>query len=506
VGSPTARLTALVLVAIVAPVAIVVLLGYVSLRQWEASSDLLFREQARDMASMAAEKVEMMVRHAEDSFLDRVQTILSADQPLGRALPALLAQAPLVRRLYLLDRRGQLLYPGAWGDGDAAVVLPFAADALKGKLERGGRREMVGGTEVCLAMVVRRGEPVLAAFVRDPDALRREILETTLGALESSTIIAVLDHAGRTVYSRAPIDQAQRVLAVRFREALPNWELAVYQLPGSSPRQAVRRQIMLFTAAFGVLLAVIVAGIVATWRLLRRETEMARLKADFVANVSHDLKTPVSVIRMFGETLEMDRVGGDDQRREYYRIITRESERLSRLIDNVLDFSRIEGGRRRYEPVPTAVEPLIRETLAAFDYPLAQQGFKVDVDVAPDLPEVSMDADAVGQALGNLIDNAIKYSGAGRAVAVSAAVIDGRLALAVTDQGIGIPKTEHARIFEKFYRVGRSDTQGRRGSGVGLALVRHVAEAHGGEVAVESAPGAGSRFTLWLPLSRGGDA
>jgi signal transduction histidine kinase len=211
------------------------------------------------------------------------------------------------------------------------------------------------------------------------------------------------------------------------------------------------------------------------------------------------------VIRMFGETLEMGRVSGDDQRREYYRIITRESERLSRLIDNVLDFSRIEGGRRRYERVPTPVEPLIRDTLAAFDYPLAQQGFKVDVDVAPDLPDVPMDADAVGQALGNLIDNAIKYSGDGRAVAVSAAVVDGRLALAVTDQGIGIPTSEHARIFEKFYRVGRSDTQGRRGSGVGLALVRHVAEAHGGEISVKSAPGEGSRFTLWLPLGRGGD-
>jgi signal transduction histidine kinase len=503
VGSPTGRLATLVLVAIVAPVTIVVLLGYVSLRQWEASSDLLFREQARDMASMAVEKVEMMVRHAEDAFLDRLQASLAAGEPFEAALPELVAQAPLVRRLYLVDRRGQLLFPRAWDDADAAVIRPFTAEALKGKLDRGGKRVTVAGTEVCLAMLVRRGEPVLAVFVRDPDTLRREILETTLGALESPTIVAVLDHAGRTVYSRAPIGEAQRVLAVRFRETLPNWELAVYQPPGTSPRQAVRRQVMLFTAAFGVLLAVIVAGIVTTWRLMRRETEMARLKADFVANVSHDLKTPVSVIRMFGETLEMDRVSGEGQRREYYRIITRESERLSRLIDNVLDFSRIEGGRRTYERVPTPVEPLIRDTLAAFDYPLVQRGFKVDVDVAPDLPEVSMDADAVGQALANLIDNAIKYSGAGRAVAVSAAVVDGRLALAVSDQGIGIPKAEHARIFEKFYRVGRSDTQGRRGSGVGLALVRHVAEAHGGEVSVESAPGEGSRFTLWLPLGRG---
>jgi signal transduction histidine kinase len=181
-------------------------------------------------------------------------------------------------------------------------------------------------------------------------------------------------------------------------------------------------------------------------------------------------------------------------------VITRESERLSRLIDNVLDFSRIEGGRRRYERAPTVVEPLVRDTLEAFAYPFEQQGFKVEVTIASDLPEVPMDADAVGQALANLVDNAVKYSGDERVIAIDARREGARLALSVTDRGVGIPAPEHARIFEKFYRVGRSETQGRRGSGVGLALVRHVAEAHGGTVTVQSAPGQGSRFTLWLPL------
>jgi len=290
------------------------------------------------------------------------------------------------------------------------------------------------------------------------------------------------------------------VLSVSFRETLPDWRLAVYQASGAAPRLAVRRQVMLLTGAFGVLLVVIVAGIVTTWRLMRRETEMARLKSDFVANVSHDLKTPLSVIRMFGETLEMGRVTDEGRRQEYYRVITRESERLSRLIDNVLDFSRIESGRQTYEMTPTSVEPLIRGTLEAFTYPLAQQGFKVEVSVTPDLPEVVMDAEAVGQALANLIDNAIKYSGDERALTVDARVVEGCLAIAVTDRGVGVAPAEHAKIFEKFYRVGRSDTQGRRGSGVGLALVRHIAEAHGGDVTVESTPGEGSRFTLRLPV------
>jgi signal transduction histidine kinase len=498
--SPSARFSALALLAIVAPAAIVAVLGYVSIRQWEASSELLYREQARDMAAMAAEKVEMTLRRTEDAFLDRLQVALRSGTATERAIDELVADSPLIRTLYLVGERGELLYPRAWREGDLTLFGPLLSGAPR-RLERGGKREVISSHQVCLALLTRQGgQPVVAAFRRDSDTLRREILETTLGTLESSTIIAVLDQEGRPVYTRAPIGDAQRVLSVGFREALPDWRLAVYQSPGASPRQAVRRQVMLFTGALGVLVAVIVAGIVLTWRLMRRETEMARLKSDFVANVSHDLKTPLSVIRMFGETLEMGRVTDEGRRQEYYRVITREGERLSRLIDNVLDFSRIEGGRQTYDLTPTGVEPLIRATLEAFAYPLAQLGFKVEVTVAADLPEVTMDADAVGQALANLIDNAIKYSSDDRALTIDARVADGWLVISVGDRGLGIAPEEQTKIFEKFYRVGRSDTQGRRGSGVGLALVRHIAEAHGGTITIESAPGHGSCFSLRLPL------
>jgi signal transduction histidine kinase len=501
-SSPTARLSALALTAIALPAAIVAVLGYLSLRQWQASAELLFREQARDMASMAAQKVEMMLRHTEDAFLDRLQAQLAAGDDSPATLDRLVADTPLVRRLYLFERDGALRYPPAWRHADdAALFGPIVTGLARGFWERGGKREVSPGTQVCLAVMVKSArEPLLVAYARDVDAIRREILETSLAGLESSTIVAVLDDAGRPVYSPAPLEQAEHVLAVAVGETLPNWRVAVYAPPGTSPRDSVRRQVMIFTAALGVLVAVIAGGSVLTWRLMRRESEMAELRSDFVANVSHDLKTPLSVIRMFGETLELGRVPDEARRQEYYRVIMRESERLSRLIDNVLDFSRIEGGRQRYERIPAPVEPLVRDTVEAFAYPLEQQGFKVEVTVAPDLPDVPMDAGAVAQALANLVDNAIKYSGEERSIAVAAYRDGDRLALSVTDRGIGIPPAEHARIFEKFYRVGRSETQGRRGSGVGLALVRHIAEAHGGSVSVQSAPGQGSRFTLRLPL------
>ncbi|HXI19531.1 MAG TPA: HAMP domain-containing sensor histidine kinase, partial [Gemmatimonadales bacterium] len=256
---------------------------------------------------------------------------------------------------------------------------------------------------------------------------------------------------------------------------------------------------MIFMTAFALLLVVIAAGLAATYRLVRRESEIARLKSDFVANVSHDLKTPLSLIRMFSETLEMDRVPDEARRREYYGVLTRESERLSRLIDNVLDFSRIESGRQRYRLEPASIEPVVHEVLESFRHPLQQQGFKLEVRVAADLPEVPMDAEAIKQALSNLLDNAMKYSADRRCIRVEVRPEGAGVAVEVADEGVGIPVSERERIFEKFYRIGRSETQGRRGSGVGLALVKHIVEAHRGRVTVDGAPGVGSRFTLHLP-------
>jgi signal transduction histidine kinase len=496
-------LLGLALLAIVAAAATLAVLGYVSLRQWEASAELLFREQARDMASMAAEKVAMLLARADDEALDRIALLLADRAPSPALLDEVRRAAPLLREIYLVERSGRLLYPPSGTARDGAVAETLHADVPDGFWERGGRRHVIVGDDVVVVTVLKlfRGQPCLVAVSRDPETLRREVLEPALGAVEGPTLVAVVDHRGRSVYGRETPRPEARIVAVDVGQALPSWRLALYRAPGASPRDALRRQVTIFTMAFALLLAVVAAGLVATYRLVRRETEMARLKADFVANVSHDLKTPLSLIRMFGETLEMGRVADDAKRREYYGVITRESERLSRLIDNVLDFSRIEGGRRRYEPVPVAVEPMVRETLDAFAHPLREQGFQVDVRIAGDLPDVPLDAEAVSQALGNLVDNAIKYSGARKVLRLEAAAREGRLALVVEDEGIGIPREEHGRIFEKFYRVGRSETQGRRGSGVGLALVRHVAEAHGGRVTVESRPGAGSRFTLWFPLA-----
>jgi hypothetical protein len=190
--SPTTRLSALALAAIVAPATIVAILGYVSLRQWESSAELLFREQARDVATMAAEKVEMMLRLAEDAFLDRLQRQLAADDVTETALDRIVTESRLVRRLYVFERDGSLLYPRTWRDpADAALFGEVLRPRMQAVWERGGKREVAADGQVCLVVLLRpRREPVLVAYARDAEALRRDILETSLGALESPTIVS----------------------------------------------------------------------------------------------------------------------------------------------------------------------------------------------------------------------------------------------------------------------------------------------------------------------------
>jgi signal transduction histidine kinase len=500
-GSPLVRFAAFALLAIVVPALILAILGYHSLRQWRRSADELFREQSRSMAVMVAEKVDLAIRHAEYAIMGRLEAAGRSGAVSAEAIEALVADTPLIARLAIFDQAGRAVYPSAGPPPGLALTGPL--DDLARELWReGGKGHRIAGDDLVAGCLIRtRGSPVfLAVMVLDPAVLRRDVLEATLSGAEVP-LLTITDHQHRPVFQRAGATPSEVVAAVPLSEALPAWQLALYQPAGLSSRAAVDRQLVLFTITFGLLLVVIGAGLLATYRMVRRETETARLKAEFVANVSHDLKTPLALIRVFGETLEMGRVSDETTRREYYQVITRESERLSRLIENVLDFSRIEGGRRTYDPVPVSVEPLVRDTVESFAHVLTRQGFKVDVAIQPNLPEVSIDPDAVSQALANLIDNAIKYSEKRKVLTVEVVLRDGGVAITVGDEGIGIPREEQKRIFDKFYRVGRSETQGRRGSGVGLALVRHVAQAHGGHVSVDSAPGEGSRFTLWLPCS-----
>ena len=230
------------------------------------------------------------------------------------------------------------------------------------------------------------------------------------------------------------------------------------------------------------------------------------MKADFVSNFSHELRTPLASIRVFGEFLKLGRVRDTEKIHEYGEYIETESRRLTQLINNILDFSKIESGLKTYRFEEADLKCLIEETLKLFEVRLEQSGFHIAFEApAEPLPPAMLDRDAISQAFINLLDNAVKYSGGSKEITVRIGRTEDRLTISVIDRGVGIERDEWDKIFEKFYRVSTGLVHDVKGSGLGLSIVRHVIEAHQGNVTVESTPGRGSNFTLHLPIIAGKD-
>jgi len=250
---------------------------------------------------------------------------------------------------------------------------------------------------------------------------------------------------------------------------------------------------LLVTAVLGIGVFLI-AGAAA------REVRLAELKSNFVASVSHDLKTPLALIQLFAETLELGRVRSTDRAQEYYRIINGEAKKLTRLIENLLDFSRMEAGLRPYTLEPADIGAIVQHVLGVMERQFAQGQFDVTADITPGLPAIRADGVAVERAVENLLANAMKYSGDARRIAVAVLPAHGEVVVRIRDYGIGISRREQRKIFRKFYRVHHELGGGPQGTGLGLAIVDHTMRGHGGYVGVESEPGRGSTFTLHFPI------
>jgi signal transduction histidine kinase len=234
-------------------------------------------------------------------------------------------------------------------------------------------------------------------------------------------------------------------------------------------------------------------------RAAGREARLARLKSAFVSNVSHEMKTPIALIRLFAESIELGRITSEAKRREYIRSIRNECIRITRLIDNVLDFSKMQAHSKRYDLRPADPAAAIEEVLETYRDSITGAGFTLNVDIARPLPPVRLDANAFAQALLNLLDNAVKYSREIKEIGVRVYPHKAGVTIEVSDRGIGIPREEQERIFEEFYRVNTSLVHDTKGTGLGLSLTRHIIEAHGGDISVKSRPGDGSCFRISLP-------
>jgi signal transduction histidine kinase len=245
---------------------------------------------------------------------------------------------------------------------------------------------------------------------------------------------------------------------------------------------------------------VILCGGFFTLSALSREWHSAELKSEFVSHLSHDLRRPLTSIRMFSEMLKEGRLPNEKKKQHYYNIITDESERLTHLANNILDFSRIERGRKKYNIKSEDVTRVARDTVNHFKAHMEDGERRITLNIAEGIPEVRIDPDAISQALMNLLTNAVKFSPAEQEITVNLVRGKNEVTFEVIDRGIGISPSERKRIFDKFYRASKREIAQTDGSGLGLTLVKYIAQAHKGRVEVESEEGKGSKFSLVLPV------
>jgi signal transduction histidine kinase len=334
-----------------------------------------------------------------------------------------------------------------------------------------------------------------AGFLRDSllyRALKRNISSGKTGWI-------VKGRGERTILKSEELPSGPLTVRANFKGGFPPWFVELYQNEPDLFQTFLFSRRGIYFFMFILLTGILIFGLILTTRTIARELELSRMKSDFVSTISHEFKSPLSSIRQLSEMLQSGRVPSEEYRQQYYDVLVEQSERLSLLIDNILDFSKIEEGKKEFDFRMIDIDPLLHEAVSAIQDQVRHKNFDIQLKIDEPLPTILADRAAIYQAVTNLIDNAVKYSGNSRKIIVSAFAKDRNLVIEVEDFGIGIIKEEINRIFERFYRVGDELTRKVRGSGLGLTLVKQIVEAHGGKITVQSELGKGSKFMVSLP-------
>jgi len=280
----------------------------------------------------------------------------------------------------------------------------------------------------------------------------------------------------------------------------PGYQLGI-QLKGNTIEDLVRKRTRTNIILLLIMDVVLLLGAWFVYRNIRQQIRLTQLKSDFISNVSHEIRTPLALINMYSETLEMGRVPTEEKKKEYYKVINTEANRLSRMVNNILNFNKIESGRRDYHFVNGSLNETVESIVENYRQHLDQKGFEIECKLENDLPHIKMDREAVSEAIVNLIDNAVKYSHDIKRIEIKTELRDEVVCVNINDSGIGIATKDQALVFDKFFRVSTGDLAYKaKGSGIGLSIVKHIMDAHQGKIELDSKPGKGSCFSLCFPI------
>lgn len=465
--------------------------------------------------SVANEKADRLDKRIieEDNVIVAEADVSALGSLARRWLPTATRETPTVRAVMVLDAGGDHdVYdfasqnPGPEDDAFRRLLVHRLLPHME--LERPPVQELrhlhrtVDGRSYLISYWQRShdGNRYLVVAWHEVPRIVHDLFPRMLEDATGHARVHVVDEEGRTVYGQ-PTPGGVFTVGRPFETTLYGWRLYATLTRAEELGESVerRRELEMITVAASFL--VVAAGVIIVVVAAERERRLAALKSEFVANVSHELKTPLSLVRMFSELLATGRVRDDEKRQQYLSIIMRESERLSALIENVLDFARAERGKASYTFEEADLAEVVTRAVEVYRYRIEREGMDLTLSIEPDLPRTVLDERALELALVNLMDNAIKYAKDGGKIFVGVERRGARtLQIRLSDEGPGIPKDEQRRIFERFVRGKGARERQVRGSGIGLALVQHIARSHGGQVWVESAPGKGSTFFLTVPV------
>lgn len=289
--------------------------------------------------------------------------------------------------------------------------------------------------------------------------------------------------------------QAQKPLWI-----FPDYNLGI-SIIGQSIEDLVTERAMNNLIIIGILLFILIAAVWFVYSAVKKELELAQAKADFVSNVSHELRTPLALISMFAETLEMDRVKTEEKKKEYYSIISHESNRLGKIVNTILNFSKMEAGKRKFNFANEDLNEIAVQIYQNYSYHLYNKGFDFEYEPGIEIPKAMIDREAISEAIVNLIDNAVKYSLDNKFIKITIGSEDGFVFTEISDKGIGISDEDQKKIFDKFYRVSSGLVHNTKGTGLGLSLVKQIMDAHKGKIILKSKVGEGSSFKLMFPVN-----
>ncbi len=526
--NPLSNITALFVLIAIVPVAFII---------YELSQINQNEEIVRDTYQSQLDAILYSVNQYSDdvmsSWANKIRFEMKTDTMSAagytRRLQTLLNQSEVVRYVYLSDGKGKdVLYSLNESNDlkeDVEAALRLVVSNNTSRIEKlmeyseAGFRKMepidtvVAGNCIPILFALDNGAAgyTVGAIIVDLKSFIILSLAPKIQAISQGKFIITARKSGNDslVYSTESFNPARPAngnapevfKGVQKRDfwTLPGYYLGI-SLQGSTVESLARDRTTTSLVILILLALILFTGVIFLYRNIRREMQLSKAKSEFVSNVSHEIRTPLSLISMFAETLESGRAPSEEKKMEYYGIISKEANRLSGIVNRILNFSRMEANKKTYTFSSLQLNDLCEEILKSYFYPLRDKGFVFDYSPGENLPSMPGDREAVSEAIINLMDNAIKYSRDRKHIRIATRSDNQFAYVDIQDEGIGISRGHQHDIFEQFFRAPTGDVHTTQGSGLGLTLVKKIMEAHNGTVVVDSTPGKGSTFHLKFPL------